>query len=91
MSNIFLSVVFLCTLAASHRLPAKPLATGPSKRDSEIVEKQKTEDLYNNRRQVDFYILVLMTAIGMTLMAKSNHLFMLFVCLELASLCPCRF
>lgn len=86
MSNIFLSVVFLCTLAASHRLPANPLATGPSKRDSEIVEKQKTEDLYNNRRQVDFYILVLMTAIGMTLMAKSNHLFMLFVCLELASL-----
>tara|TARA_B100000085_G_scaffold107291_1_gene97830 strand:- start:331 stop:2034 length:1704 start_codon:yes stop_codon:yes gene_type:complete len=86
MSNIFLSVVFLCTLAASHRLPANPSASGPSKRDSEKVEKEKIENLYNNRRQVDFYILILMTAIGMTLMTKSTHLFMLFVCLELASL-----
>ena len=40
----------------------------------------------NNRRQVDFYILLMMVGLGMCLMSKSTHLFLLFVCLELASL-----
>ena len=41
--------------------------------------------MYDNRRQADFYILMLTTAIGGTV-ALAQDLFVLFVGLELASL-----
>ena len=54
--------------------------------EDEEAESAKTSALYDNRRQADFHILLLTLGLGMSLMAKSTHLFMLFVCLELASL-----
>ena len=86
LSNIFLSVLFLSVIATSQRLPANPNASAPTDGDSDEVTNLRIDALYENRRQVDFHILLLTTGIGMSLMAKSTHLFMLFVCMELASL-----
>ena len=86
LTNLFLCVLILCSLSASQRLPADPKATPPSNDDDEESETRKTSALYDNRRQADFHILLLTLGLGMSLMAKSTHLFMLFVSLELASL-----
>ncbi|MDP7001994.1 MAG: NADH-quinone oxidoreductase subunit N [Candidatus Thalassarchaeaceae archaeon] len=86
MSVIFSSSLLLATIATMHRLPSSPAAKAPSDGDGEEKAAGKIKALYDNRRQVDFHILLLMAGLGMSLMAKSTHLFMLFVCLELASL-----
>ena len=86
LTAIFLCVLLLCTIAASESLPSDPNAQPPSEDDNEETEASKISALYNNRRQADFHILLLTMGLGMSLMAKSTHLFMLFVCLELASL-----
>ncbi len=44
------------------------------------------EQLLDNRRQVDFHLLLLISGLGMTIVAMSMNLFVLFVGLELASL-----
>ena len=86
MTNLFLLVLILCTASATQRLPSDPEATAPAEDEDEEGESAKTSALYDNRRQADFHILLLTLGLGMSLMAKSTHLFMLFVCLELASL-----
>ena len=86
MTNLFLLVLILCTVSAMQRLPSDPEATAPAEDEDEEGESAKTSALYDNRRQADFHILLLTLGLGMSLMAKSTHLFMLFVCLELASL-----
>ncbi len=86
LSNLFICVLILCSASATQRLPSDPEAPAPSEGDDEETESAKTSALYDNRRQADFHILLLTLGIGMSLMAKSTHLFMLFVCLELASL-----
>ena len=86
MTNLFILVLILCTVSATQRLPSDPEATAPAEDEDEEGESAKTSALYDNRRQADFHILLLTLGLGMSLMAKSTHLFMLFVCLELASL-----
>ena len=86
MTNLFLCVLILCTVSATQRLPSDPDAEAPAEDEDEEGESAKTSALYDNRRQADFHILLLTLGLGMSLMAKSTHLFMLFVCLELASL-----
>ena len=79
-------MLILCTVSATQRLPSDPDAEAPAEDEGEEGESAKTSALYDNRRQADFHILLLTLGLGMSLMAKSTHLFMLFVCLELASL-----
>ncbi len=86
LTNVFLCVLLLSATAASLSLPSDPDAKPPADGDDEVTEASKTSVLYDNRRQADFHILLLTMGLGMCLMAKSTHLFMLFVCLELASL-----
>ena len=86
LTNVFLCVLLLSAAAASLSLPSDPYAKPPADGDDEDTEASKTSVLYDNRRQADFHILLLTMGLGMCLMAKSTHLFMLFVCLELASL-----
>jgi len=86
MTNLFLLVLILCTVSATQRLPSDRDAEAPAEDEDEEAESAKTSALYDNRRQADFHILLLTLGLGMSLMAKSTHLFMLFVCLELASL-----
>ena len=86
MTNLFLCVLILCTVSATQRLPSDRDAEAPAEDEDEEGESAKTSALYDNRRQADFHILLLTLGLGMSLMAKSTHLFMLFVCLELASL-----
>ena len=86
MTNLFLLVLILCTVSATQRLPSDRDAEAPAEDEDEEGESAKTSALYDNRRQADFHILLFTLGLGMSLMAKSTHLFMLFVCLELASL-----
>jgi len=83
---LFTSALLLASLGTSTRMPAKPKATAPLDSDSDEVADSKVAALIDNRRQVDFHILLLTTGLGMSLMAMATNLFMLFVCLELASL-----
>jgi len=83
---LFTSALLLAALATSTRMPARPKATAPLDSDSDEIADSKVAALIDNRRQVDFHILLLTTGLGMSLMAMATNLFMLFVCLELASL-----
>jgi len=83
---IFTAALLLASIATTHRLPARPKATAPIETDSLARADAKINALIDNRRQVDFHILLVTTGLGMSLMAMATNLFMLFVCLELASL-----
>lgn len=71
--GIFFAALLLAALASLDRLP-----TGSMKSDDIDV-------LFNNRRQADFYILMLTSALGMSVVALAQDLFVLFIGLELAS------
>ena len=83
---LFTAALFLASVATTARLPARPRASVPLDTDSTTHSDAKVNALIDNRRQVDFHILLLTTGLGMSLMAMATNLFMLFVCLELASL-----
>ena len=83
---IFTAALILSTISAAHRIPARSNVKPPNESDSESLTSRKIDALIDNRRQVDFHIILLMVGLGMSLMAMANHLFMLFVCIELASL-----
>ena len=72
---IFLGAILLAAMASLDRVPA-----------TTYEETDELDEMYNNRRQVDLYILMLTTAIGMSMVALAQDLFVLFVGLELASL-----
>ena len=70
---IFFAALLLAAIASLDRLP---------------IGSQKSDDidvLFNNRRQADFYILMLTSALGMSVVALAQDMFVLFVGLELAS------
>ena len=69
---LFFGAILAASIASLDRLP--------------VGKGSDSETLYNNRRQVDFYILLLTTALGMSLVALAQDLFILFIGLELASL-----
>ena len=83
---LFTTALLLAALGTSTRMPARPKAAAPLDSDSDEIADSKVAALIDNRRQVDFHILLLTTGLGMSLMAMATNLFMLFVCLELASL-----
>ena len=85
-STMFLGALLLVSIATTHRLPAKTNALIPKDSDSEEVFDRNISILIDNRRQVDFYILLIMVGLGMTMMTMATNLFMLIVCIELASL-----
>ena len=85
-SLIFTSALLITSVATFYRMPPYTNPEIPKNTDSESSLSAKIKILMNNRRQVDFYILLMMVGLGMCLMSKSTHLFLLFVCLELASL-----
>ena len=85
-SLIFIAALLLATIATTHRLPARVNVKSPNDSDSENISIKKIDALIDNRRQVDFHIILIMVGLGMSLMSMATHLFMLFVCIELASL-----
>ena len=70
---IFYGALALASIASIDRLPAT------SRKDRSV------SGLYNNRRQVDFYILLITCGLGMSVVALAQDLFLLFIGLELAS------
>ena len=85
-SLIFIAALLLATIATTHRLPARVNVKPPNESDGENISTKKIDALIDNRRQVDFHIILIMVGLGMSLMSMATHLFMLFVCIELASL-----
>ena len=85
-STMFLGALLLVSIATTHRIPAKTNAKIPDDSDSKAVSDRKISVLIDNRRQVDFYILLIMVGLGMTMMTMATNLFMMVVCIELASL-----
>ena len=83
---IFTAALILATIATTHRIPARTNLQAPNDNDSETITTKKIDALIDNRRQVDFHIILIMVGLGMSLMSMATHLFMLFVCIELASL-----
>tara|TARA_B100000131_G_scaffold186060_1_gene179087 strand:- start:223 stop:1971 length:1749 start_codon:yes stop_codon:yes gene_type:complete len=72
---MFFLALLLVSAASINRLQAD---SNPSNDD--------LDQLLDNRRQVDFHLLLLISGLGMTIVAMSMNLFVLFVGLELASL-----
>ena len=72
---VFLAAVLLASMASLDRIPAHTFSG-----------KKSLDEMYDNRRQADFYILMLTTALGMSTVALAQDLFVLFIGLELASL-----
>ncbi len=71
---IFFGALMLAAIASMDRVPAT------------MQHSSNTlEEMYDNRRQADLYILMLTTALGMSMVALAQNLFILFVGLELAS------
>ena len=70
---IFFGALALASAASVDRFPATSRAD------------RSPNGLYNNRRQIDFYILLITTGLGMSIVALAQDLFMLFIGLELAS------
>jgi len=70
---IFFGALALASAASVNRIPAT------SRND------RSASGLYNNRRQVDFYVLLITSGLGMAVVALAQDLFLLFIGLELAS------
>ncbi len=83
---LFFGALMLAATAAWYRLPATPRNLIHADELREPHESRRIQMLLDNRRQVDFHLLVLMTAFGMAFVALAADLFLLFVGLELAAL-----
>jgi NADH-quinone oxidoreductase subunit N len=84
---LFYGAMILALAATMHRIPGVDPEKIPEDRfKDEKREGIRIQALLNNRRQVDFFLLLLMAALGMSLVAIAMDLFVLFVGLELASL-----
>lgn len=82
MSMIFTAALAMTAIASIYRIPSTRL----SPKDLIDPDDSIESSLMDNRRQVDLHLLLLMVALGMSLMALSSDLFFLIVCLELASM-----
>ena len=86
MSVVFFGSLLLAAVATTYRMPARPSARAPRERDTESRAEALVAALMDNRRQVDFHLLLMMVGLGMSLMAMASNLFFMFVAIELTSL-----
>ncbi|HJM19650.1 MAG TPA: NADH-quinone oxidoreductase subunit N [Candidatus Thalassarchaeaceae archaeon] len=83
---VFYGALMLCGVAMWSRMPATPRFMIHAQVLAGRREDERIGKLLDNRRQVDFHLLLLMVALGMSVVALANDLFVLFIGLELASL-----
>ncbi len=86
MSVVFYGALLLAAVATTYRMPSRRSARAPRDKDSESRVEALVAALMDNRRQVDFHLLLMMVGLGMSLMAMASNLFFMFVAIELASL-----
>lgn len=86
MSVVFYAALLLAAVATTYRMPSRRGARAPTEKDSESRVEALVAALMDNRRQVDFHLLLMMVGLGMSLMAMASNLFFMFVAIELASL-----
>ena len=85
-TTIFSFALLVGTAAMINRMPARVDAKAPHPDATDSMRARSILILLNNRRQGDFHLLILFVALGMSIVALSTNLFLLFVGLELASL-----
>ena len=56
---IFTAALILATIATTHRIPARTNLQAPNDNDSETITTKKIDALIDNRRQVDFHIILI--------------------------------
>ena len=84
---VFYAALLLALFANLDRIKATPASRIRLRREqNETLEGRRLKKLLNNRRQVDLYLLVLMVALGMSIVSLSANLFVLFIGLEIAGL-----
>ena len=83
---IFYGSLMLCGVAMWSRMPATPRFMIHAQVLAGRREDERIQKLLDNRRQVDFHLLLLMVALGMSVVALASDVFVLFIGLELASL-----
>jgi NADH-quinone oxidoreductase subunit N len=83
---VFYGALMLTGVATWSRVPATPRNLIHAEKLIGRHEDDRIQQLLDNRRQVDFHLLLLMVALGMSVVALAQDLFVLFVGLELASL-----
>ena len=83
---VFYGALMLCGVAMWSRMPATPRFMIHAQILAGRREDERIAKLIDNRRQVDFHLLLLMVAFGMSIVALAADVFVLFIGLELASL-----
>lgn len=83
---VFYGALLLSAVATWSRIPATPRFMIHAQVLAGRREDERIQKLLDNRRQVDFHILLLMVGLGMSVVALAADLFVLFIGLELASL-----
>ena len=77
MSMIFAAALAMTAIASIYRIPSTRLSSEDLIDPDDSIESS----LMDNRRQVDLHLLLLMVALGMSLMALASDLFFLIVCI----------
>ena len=83
---VFYGALMLCGVAMWSRMPATPRFMIHAQVLAGRREDERIQKLLDNRRQVDFHLMLLMVALGMSVVALASDLFVMFIGLELASL-----
>ena len=79
--------LLLAAIASMHRMPATdPESIPRTPRAGRSAETSRIQSMLDNRRQVDFHLLLLFAAFGMSVVALAQHLFVFFLGLELAAM-----
>ena len=72
MSMVFTAALAITAAASIYRIPSTKITVD----DAKDADERTTLSLMDNRRQVDLHILLMMVALGMSLMALSTNLFL---------------
>ena len=80
------AAILLALAATFHRMPSTSWSRIQRTPQRGAAEDDRQQRLLDNRRQADFYILVLMAALGMSFVALAQNLFVLVLGVELAGM-----
>ena len=87
LEMIAYSALLMAAIASLNTIPPTETDNIPrTERGSLRAEAERLQSMMDNRRQVDLHVLLILAAIGMSVVALASDLFVFFLGLELASL-----
>ncbi len=87
LEMIAYSALLIAAIASLNTIPpTDPSEIPRTERGSPRAERERIQSMIDNRRQVDLHVLLILAAIGMSVVALASDLFVFFLGLELASL-----